>query len=159
MKIIQSVILHHHLPKIFSTLFLLIAVILVCGCTGKDNKVLKSEGTSLLNGQWIIQKIDFKEVEKEKVGNEMPYLVFQLKDSSVSGFMGCNTLSGKIDVTGDEITFKKMSMSKMYCLDVPYEKDIINVIFSKVKLKYKIASGTLSLLENDEEIMILKKSN
>lgn len=140
-------------------MFLLITVILVCGCSGKVNKLLKSEGSSLLDGHWIIQKIDFKVVEKEKVGNEIPYLVFQLNDSSVSGFMGCNTLSGKVEVTDNEITFKKMSMSKMYCLDVPYEKDIIDVVFYKGTLKYKINSGILSLFVNDEEIMILKKSD
>ena len=145
---------------------MLIGVLLILGCIGKDNKFFKSgnslkniEADSLLNNHWVLQKLNGIDVVKEKAGNEIPYLKFNLSDSGVSGYTGCNEISGKAVVSGDEIIFEEISMSKIYCPDAQYERDILNVVFYKGILKYKIDSGTLSLFKDEVEIMIFKKKD
>ncbi len=152
--------------NIFSTIVILTAAMLMWSFAGKDNGYLKTDGTiqkiaadSLLNNIWMLQTLNEKEVVKEKAGHEMPYLEFHLNDNSVTGNTGCNTFSGKALVTPDEITFSDVSVTKMSCTDAQYEQDILNIVFYKGALKYKMDNESLLIFRDDAVVMVLKKKD
>jgi heat shock protein HslJ len=136
---------------LFATIFILISVKLVWSS-------ISNESDTLLNHQWVLQKLNGIDMVKEKAGKIIPNLEFHLKDSSITGNTSCNDIYGKVIITGDEITFSEMSMTKMFCTDAQYEQDIENVLFNKGAYKYKIDNGILSLIKDGSNVMILKKT-
>ena len=140
-----------------SNLFLalsLISLLIYSGC-GSSGKGVQ---TSLLNGKWILQTLNNKEVVAEKSGGEIPYLSFNIKLNSVTGSTGCNIINGKTDITGIEITFSDMSMTKINCTNAEYEMEFVNFIFHANPLQYKISNNILTISKNDKIIMTFRKS-
>ena len=145
-------------------LFIILTIIFATSLTWSSSA---STADTLLNGKWNIQKVNGNDVVKEKAGREMPYLEFHPSSSNsdastmivyeVSGNTGCNTLSGKITINGDEVTFMEMSTTKMECTDAKYEQDIDDIVFTKTALKYKVDNGTLYLIKDGKEVMVLTK--
>lgn len=148
-----------------SVTFLLIGVMLVCSSAGSVSPVKNIPADSVISvnslyiNTWVLQTLNGKEVVKEKAGKEIPFLKFNLKDSGATGNTGCNDVYGKAIVTGDEITFSEMIMTKMFCSDAQYEQEFVDVLFYKGALKYKIDGGNLSLFKDGAEVMVLKKKD
>ena len=150
---------------ILLVIFLFSGLIFGCRFIEKDNKLNKPESMlnkvevdSILYHKWIIKKLNGIEVVKETAGNEGPYIEFHLKSSELSGYTGCNDVSGKALITGNEIKLSEMSMSKMYCPEAKYEKDVVQILFYKEPLKYKIDNGNLVIFKDGEEIMVFEKT-
>ena len=121
------------------------------------NSIKINDAKKLLNGKWMLISINGKEVVKEKAGGNMPYVEFDSTASSLSGNTGCNDLDGKISIMETEITFRNMSMSKIYCPDAEYEYEIVNFLFHSEPIKYKFGNNKLTLSKNEKEEMIFKK--
>jgi len=112
----------------------------------------------MLNGKWLLTTLNSQEIVKEKAGKEMPYLEFDLIKNYVGGSTGCNDLSGKVVITGDDITFSDMSKTKMECPDAKYEDEFVGMIFHAETMKYKIDKSILSITKNEKVVMTFKKS-
>ena len=138
-------------------IFLTVSIVflsLIFGCSSSGTGVQND----LLNGKWILQKINDKEVILEKSGGEIPYLNFNVKLNLISGSTGCNIMDGKTLVTSDEITFSGMSMTKIFCPDAEYEVSITGYLFNSAPLKYKVSNNELTLSKDDKVVMTFKKS-
>lgn len=117
----------------------------------------KTDAIKLLNGKWMLNTINGKEVVKDNTGGSMPYIEFDLTASSVSGNTGCNDLDGKFSIMDTEISFNNMSMSKIFCPDAKYEYEIVNFLFHSEPVKYKFGNNKLTLSKNEKKEMIFKK--
>jgi len=138
--------------KILLTISLLI-LLFISGCTSSTTGVQDT----LLNGKWVLQTINNKEVVLEKTGGEIPYLDFNVKLYLVTGSTGCNVLRGKIYVNSDEITFSEMSMTKIFCSDAEYEVPITGFLFHSEPLGYKVNNNVLTFTKKDKVVMTFKK--
>jgi heat shock protein HslJ len=151
---------------LFSAVLLLLGSMLTRGITWEKIKPLKSgytdkktEADSTLYCKWILKKINGADVVKEKAGEQIPYIKFHSKDNELAGNTGCNDVNGKALITGDEITFSDMSMTKINCMDAEYETDYAEILFYKEPLKYNINNGILAIFKDGIEVMSLEKSD
>jgi heat shock protein HslJ len=127
----------------------------IFGCSSSVNI---TDNSKMLNGKWLLTTLNSQEIVKEKAGKEMPYLEFDLIKNYVGGSTGCNDLSGKVVITGDDITFSDMSKTKMECPDAKYEDEFVGMIFHAETMKYKIDKSILSITKNEKVVMTFKKS-
>lgn len=137
--------------------FLLAAFMIFSFYSYSCNSGKTTDMKKMLSGKWELKTMNSKEVVKEKTGGAMPNLVFNLSDNSLSGNTGCNDLDGKINATETEISFSNMSMTKIFCSDAEYEKDIVSFLFHSEPANYKIEKDLLTLSKSDKTVMILKK--
>jgi heat shock protein HslJ len=139
---------------LFTTVLILSVVMLACGNAGKNKQVQKSD--NLYNQHWVLKKINGKEVVKVQ-GVAEPSIEFLLKGNGLSANTGCNDVSGKAVISGDEIKFSEMSMTKMMCMDAIYEIEFAQILFSSEPLKYKIDNGDLTIFKEGIGTMTLSK--
>jgi len=69
-------------------------------------------GASLENTYWKLTNLGAEEVHIPAGAREVYML---LKDGQMSGFSGCNSLSGKYEVKADHLTLTQMASTMMYC--------------------------------------------
>ena len=141
---------------LFSSLFMLFCITLIWGQPNNSTKVADDLS---LDGKWILQKLNGSDVGDSSNLKIIPYLVFNMESNNITGFTGCNTITGRANTPGDEIKFNDMSVTKMECPDAKYEMDIVNMVFYNGPLKYKIDNGNLSIFKEVVELMVFKKSN
>ena len=112
---------------------------------------------SLTSATWMLKTLNGNDVVKEKAGKEIPYLTLNTKENTVFGSTGCNTINGTIIVSGDEIRFKDMSMTKMFCDDANYEQDFVSYLFKDTGLNFKVENGILIFYEQNKAVMSFER--
>lgn len=128
------------------------SVFLITGCSSSQTDAAKIEG------KWVLQTLNGKEILKEKAGSVIPFIEINQKDGKLFGNTGCNDLYGNSNVSGNEITFGNVGMTKINCSDAEYEIDFVSAVKSGV-LKYKIENNKLTFSKNDKVIMVFVKAN
>ncbi|MEJ7740756.1 MAG: META domain-containing protein [Chitinophagaceae bacterium] len=100
-----------------------------------------------LHGKWV-----FVSSTEKDLGiiheNNLPNLVFDYVEKSVSGSTGCNTIKGSFNVEGDQLTFGPMISTKKACTDMQVENHI-NQLLTTVT-SYKVDSNKLFLYSADK---------
>ena len=78
--------------KKLNLLFLeiIIGLLFISGCSSS----VKNTDVNVINGKWLLQSINDKEIVKEQAGKQIPFLQFN-SNGQVGGNTGCNDLSGK----------------------------------------------------------------
>jgi len=151
---------------LFSTIILLSGVMLASGfignvgCSMKSNNSFNTiETDSLRYHHWVLKKLNGIEIVKEKAGNEIPSIKFLMKENQLSGNTGCNDVYGKAFISGNEVTFSEMSMTKMFCSEAEYEMGFVNILFCKKPLKFKIENKNLTIFQENKAVMIFEKKD
>jgi heat shock protein HslJ len=68
-----------------------------------------------LEGTWQLVELDGEAVPPG-AGRE-PHLVFDTKGARLSGSGGCNRLAGSFELSGEDLRFGPMAVTKMACAD------------------------------------------
>lgn len=118
------------------SLFAVASVLAGCSTTGSGSKTNAVTGT-----MWYISKIGTTQLTKASA-TEVPHLQFTTEN--VSGFTGCNRLSGAVTIDGPALTFGPMASTKMMCEQAPLENRILKAL-SAVR-SYTINATSLYLL-------------
>ena len=136
----------------FLSLFSL--VLISCGGNKKaDNDASADETTieqtdfdqQIAGKYWKLIKLEGQEVEM--VENQESEIFFTLKaeDNTVSGFAGCNSITGEYELTeGNRIRFTNMGITMMICPDVAVDESEFMQVFELTD-NYTIHNDTLSL--------------
>lgn len=96
--------------------------ILVAGCSTPQKS--QKTGTPTLFSQW-----ELLELEGNPVVTESPIHITFSDNSSLSGFVGCNRMSGSFDTKGDEvIRFNNLIVTRMACSDLSVEQSFLRVL-------------------------------
>ncbi|HKP28018.1 MAG TPA: YbaY family lipoprotein [Gemmatimonadales bacterium] len=103
-----------------------------------------SAGASLENTYWKLINLGAEEVHIPAGAREV-YL--QLKGGQMSGFSGCNSLSGKYEISADQLKLTQMASTMMYCEGpgMAIEKSL-NAAVERVA-RYRIDGNFLELLD------------
>jgi len=126
-------------------LILSLATIVLVHC--KSSKTATA-ATTLENTRWKLAEMNGTPIITPDNGKEV---YMQLSDKKVTGFAGCNTISGSYTLSGENITFKTVS-TRMACdkeqMDI---EEFYNYALSHAAT-YKIDGKTLELFEGETSL-------
>ena len=114
---------------------LVFLVLAFSGCQGGA-----TSARDLLGKEWTVVEINGAPVSLEKP----PFLRFEEPDL-VTGFSGCNQMSGKYELTGDAVHFTPFIMTKMACAEgMDVETAMVGALESTRRVR--VTGSTLELL-------------
>jgi putative lipoprotein len=102
-----------------------------------------SSATSITNTRWVLQELR-GEPAGLGAGGRAPEITLQGAESRVSGFAGCNQITGGYVLDGDKLSFGQMAITMRAC----EEGEALEREFAKVlgeTRSYEIAGSTLRL--------------
>ncbi len=151
----------------------LITVLIGTACSGKSGKkednetratctTVKEEKMKIsdLDGQWFIATVGNEMVKT--TGDEKPFLGFNIQDSRIFGYTGCNRVMGgyALDIDKSTLSFENLGSTKMMCPDDAVELKILAAMAQVKHFLYrKCEKGELMILsdESGKEVMSLEK--
>jgi len=74
----------------------------------------KTNATSITSTRWVLEKLR-GEPAGLGAGGQTPHITLQGAEPRVSGFAGCNQISGGYTLAGDQLSFGQMAMTKRAC--------------------------------------------
>lgn len=101
--------------KNLSFIALLVAVLL-CSCsTKKAEKVCKTAENYSICGKWELTKINDKDIIANE-NEEQPFVIFNMKDSTIAAFDGCNNIGGwVVKADSGDIVMVDMTSTLQFC--------------------------------------------
>lgn len=120
------------------------AATLLASCSTAE----KTTSLAALNGEWNIEKIEGKSIDKSLNENEA-FLGFDTAKKSVYGSTGCNRLTGSFDIDANNVLdLSKMGSTRMMCKDMTTETMVLEAL-QKVKT-FKVDKKGNLLLTNEK---------
>jgi heat shock protein HslJ len=113
--------------------------------TSKENK-----STSLYETKWMLKKIYTEEGIREV--NTKAFIRFDKEKNSAGGNGSCNTFGSTTTVNGNEVSFKNIFSTKMYCEGVQPIEDVFFRQLEKVN-RFEIKGKKLIFYE-DKAILL-----
>ena len=80
-----------------------------------------------LNGEWTIEKVNGTAINKS-VGDEIPFLGFDVDKKNVYGCTGCNNLTGTMEIKDNKLDLSKMGCTQMLCADMTNEQIVLGAL-------------------------------
>lgn len=129
----------------------------VSASTGENGEMMDFEGCGTylgdyrLNDIWALETINSENIEASKA----PNLEFNLKEKRVSGFGGCNRISGPIKISDENIEIGNLVATKMACPNMETEDRFLKAITGK-SFKFEIGDNQLRLFSEETELVFRK---
>ena len=136
--------------KSINFLFLTMFSVLMTFCTSSN----ETTTNPLIEDIWALEFLKGVNYQPDSNTQEQPIIEIHLKDNTVSGNTGCNSMNGAVIVEEDQIQFSDIITTKKFCSDSIEQEFLIALGMVN---NYKIEKLKLYLYENDNEIMILNK--
>ncbi len=143
--------------KIF---FMLAVTGMLFACDAKKSTTEAAEGTpaSSLDGNWELTYVSGSKMEFNNLfPDRKPFILFNTKESKVSGNTGCNSFTGMLSsISSGKIRFdENMAMTKMFCQG---EGESVFTEQLKQVNSFDISDdGILHLTHDGDDIMRLSK--
>ena len=126
------------------------AAIVICAISCTCAKETTGQTTSLYDTRWLLKKIYTD--EKEELINTKAFIRFDKEKGSAGGNGSCNSFGSTATINGNEMSFKNIFSTKMYCEEVqPIENKFLGGL-DKVT-RYEIKDKKLMLYNNRELMM------
>ncbi|MBE2279362.1 MAG: META domain-containing protein [Ignavibacteriaceae bacterium] len=126
-------------------------LITACSSSNEENKaVIESPLYEHVWELYQLEKANLEGLDHKRI----PYLAFQGGRFNFGGFAGCNTVTGKFEISDKSFTFGELTITKMNCDDMNVEITFLNAL-NKVN-SYKVADKVLTFYHDDLAIMIFK---
>ena len=126
------------------TLFaLLVLTIVSCNSTKKTSP--EETNDTIAQKYWKLKTLGGKEVTMKKNQEREIFFTLKTEENRVTGFAGCNSLSGEFTLEeGNKISFKKVAVTMKMCHDVDVnESDFLEVF--ELADNYTIKDDVLTL--------------
>lgn len=135
-------------------LILVVFAVAIISC-----KCKKTDGVSKLDGTWELNYISGPRIAFDGLyPNKKPSIVFDSKESRVSGNSSCNSYTGNLKVDGNKIDFTEpMVMTKMMCNDGQGEQTYMNTLQKITSYSITDDGKTLNLISGDIAMMRFTK--
>lgn len=130
-------------------LFACIGIVLMMVCC-KTSKEAVMTSTPLFDTKWSLKKI--YDNGKQEYINSKAFIRFDKEKGSAGGNGSCNSFGSTASVQGNEVNFKNIFSTKMYCEQV---QQIENKFLRSLETvnRYEIKDKTLMLF-NHKELML-----
>jgi heat shock protein HslJ len=118
----------------------------LAGCTSAQTPAASKEAAKLEGTNWVL-------VSDVPEGTKPATLTLQADGRKVVGFTGCNRMFGQYTLSGQALYFNAMGTTKMACPGpaMDLEKHVLNAL-TRAR-KFTIAGDTLSLRDDDTELL------
>ncbi len=123
-------------------------LMLISACAG-TNKIT-TPATPLFDTKWLLKKIR-SETGVEEVATKA-FIKFNELKKSGGGNGSCNTFGSSTTINNNEISFKNIFSTKMYCEDVQKTEDAYLKQLGKVN-RFEI-KGNILLLYTDNDVLL-----
>jgi heat shock protein HslJ len=107
-----------------------------------------------LHDIWALKSIDGVEFIKDERNSNHPLIEIYLKEERIHGNAGCNTINGKVEIDGNNITFSQIISTEMACPGDLEQRFLTALQFVD---NYKIEKLRLFLYEGEEERLVFRK--
>lgn len=123
----------------------LLAVLLLAACHRGPHPAGQGDAEPpLLQTQWRLATLGDQAVELAE--DRRPDFTLDAKENRISGFTGCNRMSGEYVLSGSELKFDRMISTKMACVEtMELERDFLNAM--QATAGWRMAEGRLELLD------------
>jgi heat shock protein HslJ len=108
---------------------------------------------NLAMGQWRFVSIGQKQVTT--IGQQQPYLKFEDRTHTMTGFTGCNRLRGRYRASDSSLRFEQVVSTQRACAADSYEAEVLKVVNSVTG--YRITDHELHLLGAKGTLAILMR--
>ncbi|MEO6695867.1 MAG: META domain-containing protein [Ignavibacteria bacterium] len=111
--------------------------------------------TEIKDTTYILEVINGQPISKKEYTNGIPELKFDIRKATVSGSTGCNRLNGEVKITGNQISFSNLAMTRMMCPGNS-ESDFLSVL--KNAKTFKTENNTLYLMDDSGLLAVFKNN-
>ena len=116
----------------------------------KSTKEIMQSSTLLYNTNWSLKKIHDK--GNEEIINTKAFIRFDKEKGSAGGNGSCNNFGSSPTITGNDVSFKNIFSTKMYCEQVQQIENKFLGSLGKVT-RYEIKDKTL-FLYGDKDLLL-----
>lgn len=124
-------------------------------CTLKRN-TLTTETDIIQDAYWVLVSLEGQNVQAPQ-DTRTAYIRFEENENDVSGYTGCNRLSGKYTLTGQRLQLSDLSSTRMACADMQMEEKMMEVL--KRVDTYRIGGDVLTLYAGDKAVATFMTGN
>ena len=144
--------------------------VVACNQAGEENQTSTNTALTPLNDPntatqtspttlqdiWVLDSMNNKGLDSSVFTRGTPYFDINLDKKTVTGHTGCNSLTGRLNVEGEKISFDSLVVLKEVCKDKGFEKKLI-AGFNSGKTTYKIVNDKLHLDLGSGTLLIFRK--
>jgi len=131
---------------------LLVCSLLFCACSSTNTSSADINEKPATGTMWYLKKIHMPSgVQEIKAGSDV-FLRFDTEKTSAGGKGGCNSYGSDYTINGDNISFKNIFSTKMFCENFQQQEDNFFKQLQQVN-KYVIKDGQLLLYLNNELLL------
>ena len=89
---------------------------IVCGCSSKkQSETCEATKEYSICGKWELAKINNKDITGNE-NEEQPYVIFNMKDSTIAAFDGCNNIGGwVVKADSGNLVMVDMTSTLQFC--------------------------------------------
>lgn len=124
-------------------------------CTLQNN-TLATQKETIQDAYWILVSLEGQDVQAPK-DTRTAYIRFEEKDNDVTGYTGCNRITGSYTLTDERLQLSELSTTRMTCADMQLENKMLEVL-GQVNT-YRIAGDLLTLYEGDKAVATFMTGN
>lgn len=124
---------------------LILLTFLVVGCNSAKKTISQPTDESITEKYWKLKTLEGKAITMKKNQEREIFFTLKTQGNRVSGFAGCNSLSGEYTLEkGNKISFKNVAVTMKMCPDVDVnENDFLEVF--ELADNYTISEDVLTL--------------
>jgi len=127
-----------------------ICVVIILAYSCKSTKESMQPTTHLYNIKWSLKKIH--DNGNEEIVNTKAFIRFDKEKNNAVGNGSCNTFGSSATINGNEVSFKNIFSTKMYCEQVQQIEN--NFLGSLEKItRYEIKNKSLFLYRGKELLL------
>ena len=110
-----------------------------------------AKGSSITGTRWFFKKL-YGEDAGTGAGGDAAHITLQGAEPRVSGFAGCNQISGAYEIEGNALSFSKMAMTMRACPEgMDLEREVAKAL--EATKSYQLSGSMLRLMANDGAII------
>jgi heat shock protein HslJ len=113
-------------------------------------------GREPLHNFWVLERVNDSLLDAAKFPFGTPYIKFDTVQHTITGFAGCNGISGSIKTGNSSITFSTISAGENKCDQIEFEKKYLKSLSGKTVM-YELEPGRLKLKGPDRLVYSFRK--
>ena len=115
-----------------------------------------SSTTTTIQDIWVLDSINKKAPDSNYFDHGTPYFDFNLEKNTVNGHTGCNGVTGKVKVEGENLIFDSLVVTSQTCKNKSFENKLLKG-FRSGKTTYQIQNEKLYLKVDPSNEYIFRK--
>ena len=139
----------------YSYAFLIICILLFTACAPAKGPAVVATEKSISGINWYLKKIYMSEATLD-IANQNAYIKLDAAKNSAGGKGGCNSYGSSYTVNGQQISFKNIFSTKMFCEKFQAEEDAYFRQLEKVN-RYDVKDDKLLLYAGTELLLEFSK--